>query len=481
VTLYLDVAAMRIQTWLGRSATLRGRRGASRMLADRTRQDAIKKWLASRPDLDGVVWNDEGGDVDGVVTLRVADTLERRVPEIARAVLEHLRLGLPRVELNGVWAHGPSYVDAYQAMDGIIEAGEELLVDLAPSRGVPLARVCGDCGLDGVVREDYPIAGDDKTDVCADCEARYEGAGRTTGTRIEVIPGPEKDLAEWLEPEFRATGQTVETIFTSFPDKFDELAARATGTDGRKGTHTALVYADGNQIGAFIKDATAAGAIKETLAREITEANRKAVVAAVLGVLDGAPTTHGVPVAPHLIAGDDLLVSLPATLVWPFLRSYLPEFERAMSEVGTGKVQPSPTASAGVVIAHYTYPFTDVMALAGTALKKAKREVRGARSSVCWLDVTADGPTVERSRPVLATDVILAHKTELHALAGTTSAGVRYTLRTALRDAQQRCGAEPRVQPDELVRRLDADAVRPFLDNDELPLPVALDLIRWWR
>jgi hypothetical protein len=119
------------------------------------------------------------------------------------------------------------------------------------------------------------------------------------------------------------------------------------------------------------------------------------------------------------------------------------------------------------------------MALAGTALNKAKREVRGARSSVCWLDVTADGPTVDSSRPVLATEAILDHEQKLHALAGTTSAGVRHTLRTAVREA--RCGTEPRVQPDELVRRLGADAVRPFLNNDELPLPVALDLIRWWR
>ena len=480
MTLYLDVAAVRIQTWLGRSATLRGRRGASRMLAERTRQDAITKWLASRPDLDGVVWNDEGGDVDGVVTLCVADALEQRVPEVAHAVLEHLRLGLPRVELNAVWAHGPSYVNAYQTMDGIVEAGEELLVDLAPSRGMPLARVCGDCGLDGVVREKYPIAGSEKTDVCADCEARYEGAGRTTGTKIKVIPGPEKDLAEWLESKLRAAGQTVEDIFRSFPDEFTELAKRVTGPDGREGTHTALVYADGNQIGAFIKDATAAGVPKDTLARSITEANRTAVVAAVLGVLDAAPTTQGVPIAPHLIAGDDLLVSLPATLVWPFLRTYLPAFEREMGTVGAGKVQPSPTASAGVVLAHCTCPFTDVMALAGTALNKAKREVRGACSSVCWLDITADGPTVDNSRPVLATRVILDHEQKLHALVQ-TSAGVRHTLRTAVREAQQPCGTGPRVQPDELVRRLGADAVRPFLDNDELPLPVALDLIRWWR
>ncbi len=479
MTLYLDVAAVRIQTWLGRSATLRGRCGASRMLAEHTRKTAITGWLANRPDLDGVVWNDEGGDVDGVVTLRAPATLEPRVRDIARAVLEHLRLGLPRVELNAVWAHGPSYVDAYQVMDGTVEAGDELLVDLAPSRGVPLARVCGDCGLDGVVHEGYPIAGGDETDVCADCEARYEGAGRTTGRKIEIIPGPEKDLAEWLQPELPVPAQTVEDIFGSFPDEFRELAKRATGPDGREGTHTALVYADGNQIGAFIKDATAAGVAKDTLAHEITEANRKAVVEAVLGVLDVAATTHGVPVVPHLIAGDDLLVSLPATLVWPFLRAYLPAFERAMDAVGAGQVQPSPTASAGVVIAHYTYPFTDVMALAATALNKAKREVSGARSSVCWLDVTADGPAVDSSRPVLATAVILDHEQQLHALAGTTSAGVRHTLRTAVRDAQR--GTQPQVEPDELVRRLGADAVRPFLDNDELPLPVALDLIRWWR
>lgn len=461
---YLDVAATRIQAWLGRSATLRGRRGASRMLAECTQKQNVQQWIATCPDLAGLRWNDEGGDVDGVVSLVVPESLD--VWDVATTVMAYLRDALPRVQLTATQAAAPSYVEAHRIMRQSMETGEDVLVRLPPSRSMPLARICRDCGCDAVVTVGFPIANGETCDVCADCEARYDsktGAGRTTEEKPDLIPGPELRLAEWLRPEL--PGSTVESIFQSFPNDFSELAERATGPDGRPGTHNALVFADGNQIGEFIKHAVAAGFGKARLVPMITETNKQAVLQGVRDVLVVQGSTDAVPVAPHLIAGDDLLLSLPATLAWPFLRAYLPTFGRSLPAV---KDRQPPSVSAGVVFAKDTYAFTDVVVLAEQALAQAKRAVRGAESSVCWLDVTADGPVLDSARTVLRTSVILAHEQLLHDLATTTSASLRHTLRTA---------AKPRA----LAERLGAHAVLPFLDNDELPLPVALDLIRWWR
>lgn len=466
--IYLDVGAGRIQTWLGRSSTLRGRRGASRLLAEHTCRKSVERWLADYPD---VSWNDHAGDVDGIVSLTLADdTSDERLHAVAAAALRHLRDGLPRVELQAAWAVAPSYVDAYPLIEDKLDAGTDVLLDLTVPRSMPFARVCEDCGLDGVVRVGYEIVKDEHRDVCADCETRYDNAGRTTGTRREVIPGPELDLATWLTPT------AIDATFQSFPDDFSELARMALGPDGRDGTHTALVYADGNRVGEFIRRAVDSGCAKTELAGWITTANRNAVVTAVRAMCRVATETTGLPVAPHLLAGDDLLVSVPATLAWPLLRSYLPGFHDELRVlVGDRAPQPLPTVSAGIVIAHADYPFTDVVALAGRALTAAKRRTRGAASSVAWLDITTDGPSWTSERPCVCTALVLQRRSQLDALAAIT-AGQRQAFRTALR----RSATEPELT--ELARRLDATAVLPFLGPDrELPLPTALDLVRWWR
>ncbi|MGI8815028.1 MAG: Cas10/Cmr2 second palm domain-containing protein [Pseudonocardia sp.] len=495
---YLDIGVARIQTWLGRSSTLRGRRGASRLLADQTRRGQIESWLLGQPGLADVSWNEQSGDVDGIVNLTLsADTPPERTTQVAAVVIGWLRDGLPRVDLQAAWTTADSYVEAYPDIEAVIDSGDGLIVDLAPSRGVPIARVCDDCGLDSVVRADYHIAEDEVRDLCADCEARYDGAGRTTGRTRTVVPGPETDLAEWLVNDSPAwSGYTRESVFQQFPDNFGELATATTGPDDRPGTHTALVYADGNQVGAFIERAIEAGLPKSDLAKWISRANRAAVVAGVNAVLTTHPASAGIPVSPHLIAGDDLLVSLPAMLAWPFLRAYLPAFTEALrkealkcqealkceaSRNAHDAIRPFPTVSAGLVIAHQSYPFADVVALAGAALATAKRHTRGAASSVAWLDITAHGPGGAHTS--VLTDAVSHHVRELGDLAA-APASTRQTLLAAVGGADLAGARRPDL--DDQIRRLDIEAARPFLDDGAaaaagLPLPVALSLVRWWR
>jgi hypothetical protein len=64
---YLDVSAVRIQEWLARTPDLKYRRGASVLLTEATAREA---WEASPPA--GTAWNDEAGDVGGVVSLVIS-------------------------------------------------------------------------------------------------------------------------------------------------------------------------------------------------------------------------------------------------------------------------------------------------------------------------------------------------------------------------------------------------------------------------
>lgn len=495
MTIYLDAGAARIQTWLGRSATLRGRRGASSLLARTTRNDAIETWLAGEPRLTDVVeCNDEAGDVDGVVSLRLTRPVsDKDCAEIAGIVLAHLRHWIPRIELNAAWTDAPSYVEAYPAIRHNLDIGEGLTA-IGQPRTIPLAKTCEDCGIDGVTEVGYPIAGEETRDICADCAARYRNAGRRRGTSPQVVPGPELDLATWLANdlvEHPLLEQLLEdtddetalirNLFLEIPDDEEELASCTAGMDGLPGTHTALVFADGNRIGGFLSRAIAAGIAKTDVAAWITDANQHAVLDATIAAWNADDTPSALPIAPHLIAGDDLLVSLPARLAWLFTRTYLAAFTRhldqkiqhaglsAQQQKALGEI---PTASAGIVFAHHTYPLTDVVRLAGDALARAKDQARGAAASIAWLDITQDGPHSSAIRPALPLATIDTHAPRLRALAGVPASRRR---RLATHDPDTR-----RDELDREITRLDIGEARAFLDNPDLPLPVALDLIRWW-
>ena len=67
---YLDVSAVRIQDWLTRTPDLKFRRGASVLLTEATARDVWEKQMPP-----GMRWNDEAGELDGVVALVVADSV----------------------------------------------------------------------------------------------------------------------------------------------------------------------------------------------------------------------------------------------------------------------------------------------------------------------------------------------------------------------------------------------------------------------
>ena len=82
---YLDIVSARIQTWLSRTPPLRYHRGASTALALATGKASFaaladkQSWLSEEK----VRWNEQAGEVSGVVSLVLPGTL---TPDLAEAL-----------------------------------------------------------------------------------------------------------------------------------------------------------------------------------------------------------------------------------------------------------------------------------------------------------------------------------------------------------------------------------------------------------
>ncbi len=388
---YLDVSAVRIQEWLARTPDLRLRRGASVLLSEATGRDA---W----PDKSlppGMNWNDQAGDLDGVVSLVVADTVAEAdiggcLAAAAREIAAELRRAMPQCPVQAVTGKGDSYAAAYQEIDRARRDGD-LLVDAPPAPAeVILAKPCDDCRSAPATRGGIEIAGrDSPAGLCEDCLARSEAAGGTKGDRPRRSPGPERRM--------RAALAQAHTTVTGFPDDFRQLAQAGARDGDDAATQLGLVYADGNRVGAFLSEAAACARTHGTPAKaEIVPALDDSTLAALAdAIMACLPRSGRPPVLAHLAGGDDLMVSVPAGYAWPFVRELLRAFGNRIGAKAAGWPEPVrerlPSLSAGLVFHHQSAPFSDVVRLAKEQLDAAKRATRGCAPSVAFLDLTADG------------------------------------------------------------------------------------------
>ncbi len=114
--LYVDVAAARIQHYLGRTPRLKGQRGASARLSwatdARPPNEQRDRHLAEQIKALGAEPNPEAGQADGLVSMRLAASADARAA--AEAVAGYLRELLPAADLTAVWGTGASYLEAYR-------------------------------------------------------------------------------------------------------------------------------------------------------------------------------------------------------------------------------------------------------------------------------------------------------------------------------------------------------------------------------
>jgi len=114
---YLEVSAVRIQDWLARTPDLKFRRGASVLLTEATTRDVWEKEMPT-----GVRWNDEAGELDGVVALVVKDSVADTdttscLEAAAHLVALRMRAEMPCCPVQAVTGTGDSYAAAFEGME----------------------------------------------------------------------------------------------------------------------------------------------------------------------------------------------------------------------------------------------------------------------------------------------------------------------------------------------------------------------------
>lgn len=412
---FLDVSAVRIQEWLARTPDLKFRRGASVLLSEATAAD---EWAARLPA--GTQWNDEAGSVDGVVSLELAaDTGERDSGEAAaRQVAAVLREKMPHIHIQAIAGRGATYADAYAGMARARRDGD-LLLDLPPAPPEVIeAKPCDQCRSAAAVHERVEIIknkapSDRDPDLCGECHERFQAAGGTKGDELRRSPAPEVLMMKALG----TAGMRV----AGFSDDFARMAAAARTRRDDAATQLALIYADGNRVGDSLRAAAehasgkagkkggaSARIDKSQLVRLIDEATAGALADA---VLDRFRDWKRPPVLANLAGGDDLLISVPAVDAWMFTRVLLASFGRRTAQAARGWPTDIrvPTMSAGLVFAHKTHPFSDLVRVVAGELGKAKAATSGQQAAVSFLDLTADGGQPPQARVPLSLGYLDGH------------------------------------------------------------------------
>ncbi len=421
---YVDIAAVRIQTWLARSAALRYRRGASFGLAERSGPDQITTLLAqtTRALPAGTEWNPEAGTISGVVPIRFpADGLDIDAARsgalaVATLVADHLRQEFPSLPIKATYGRGQFYVNAYAADMRKRETAEGPLLDLPthPDEGI-LARSCGMCRSARAVGTVTIIAAEGPIDLCRDCCSRQKQAGLSSAQQVDRRPKAQRRLDKSLSerakedcncPEDK-NRECPEGENRKYPEDFATLARAIGRNDGDAETQLATIFADGNQIGALLKRLAQRASDKSTVASKITGATRAALADSALACHaaaqriragnrpDDASEPAGgsyVPMLVHLADGDDILLSVPAPLGWVAARTLAASFGCVFSkEVAPGDQEQQVSLSMGMVFHHGSHPIADVVEKAEELLGDAKKQTSGGEAAIAFLDLTSDG------------------------------------------------------------------------------------------
>lgn len=464
---YLDLGVVRVREYLTRTPDVKGLRGASAWLSHATRTEQLNDWALELAGA-GAQVNDEAGEADGVVPLRLpADADPERV---AVTVMRGLRSRLPAAQFESWWGRGSTYLDVRAERSHWRPGPRDLA---APAEFPPLV-TCQRCRIDPATAR--ITLHENPYDVCSDCRTRYEEPYRQRELRkVDGTGIPVREERQLLTELEISPGRTAHT--------FEELAALGQPSGNRN--HLATVFADGNSIGALFHRIAHDGSdsLKRTVSATISAATRHALQEASRAVHDDGR----MPVIPHIVGGDDVVVTVVADRAWTFVTTYLDVFQDRMALLPELKGYPPVTASAGLVIAHSKFPFRRCFELAHELMRRAKNAHNGQSAAVAWVDVTRDGDLLDPSTVERVWTVARLHALTdaLHDLGQVDGAGRAALERLIDRDtAAEVCLARLR----EHGRRLGRSSVlEPFLADGPTPesrvrrLAEALSLVRWWQ
>lgn len=467
---YLDAAVVRIQPYLARTPDLRLRRGASWMITSATSERSVEAWIADAA-INGLGTNPEAGHADGVIALMVPDD---QAALAAKRLLLYMRSRIPAADLEASWGSAATYVEFRRAGP---HHGDSL-ISMPPVADFPLARTCASC------RVDVSAEAGKREGMCADCLERSAAGGRR-----RTSPGTPERADQKEEPDALGIERDILGAVNSLtgrelhPMRDINDLARLGEDDGNR-NHVATVALDGNGMGGFFGALAASGdtGLKKRISPEVSIATRNALIGAAAHVCrDG---DQWLAVVPHVMGGDDVVVSVTADRAWPFTREMLARFGGTLAAAAGRLSLPAdlarrlPSISAGMVFTHSSFPYARAVQLAEEALRRAKRDTAGAEPAIGWLDVTVDGEQPPPWRTTLTLDALDTYRPDLAALSAIKPSGRQALARLLAADSEEAARAATLVW----ARRNGKTEVTGMLNRLTITrLRNLLALTRWWR
>jgi hypothetical protein len=222
--------------------------------------------------------------------------------------------------------------------------------------------------------------------------------------------------------------------------------------------------------------------LKQHISPEISAATRSTLISAAQAVTQ--ESDHRLAVIPHVLGGDDVVVSVTADRAWQFTLAFLEGFSAAITAAAgrlelPGELQQRlPSMSAGVVFAHAKFPYARAVYLAADVLRRAKRDTQGAEPAIGWLDVTADGEALPAWRITQTVAALRRQGGDIAALGTISRSGRQALARLLARGIEE----ESRAAALSWARRNSYPVVAVLLNQASVSeVRNLVALTRWWR
>ena len=389
------IETQRVKSCLFASAILRETRGAS-LLLDRLNRSETDKLFGKTSGEKVYLGGGSGRILFGAKD--EAETFAQQVRDLYRRETANARVSVAVVER----ATGESFPD-WMAR-GVRESQKN---KLAQTEAIPLLagrwiRPCSSCGVAPAEKEP-PVDIQGSHYLCDACfkkrnEIRdfYSEIKRNRDAHIPL--NKNKLRNEWRDFILTTLMESIEqrfgnAIHTLVPQDLSQIADHS-----RPRNYIGFIYADGNRMGETIKNMgkqfprdEEVKQVYKAFSAITDEATRKAAVQAVLNTLTVIDETtprceaaRFVPAEFILAGGDDLILVVPAHAALQVAARFISLFQELSKRLQEKWIQEGNlttrfakdglTISAGVVIAHASYPASQLMDLAGDLMKLAKRK-----------------------------------------------------------------------------------------------------------
>ncbi|MCL4298478.1 MAG: hypothetical protein KJ077_22265 [Anaerolineae bacterium] len=365
----------RIKSYVFATGKLKEIRGASAILDELNREQMVKEIER----LGGRCIYANGGSGLFIIDSNQAQTALAVVEKLYREKTSTASISGTFVDLPPDYKSGDNIQLEFRTLGYRLRAAKDGKAGLAAPVTHPYLHFCDSCGV-GYAEKEYSKSGETAL-LCTSCDTKRrkdedikEAIHRITQGVISRRGIQETGLWANLIPTLDQKKYEINGY--DRPDDFEELASLSSPNN-----YIGLIYADGDTMGKALEQLET-----EDNFKEFSEAVDHSIYLAVVEAIEKHLTPSGKKIWPFdilLLGGDDLVMVTPAHKVLEVGLTVMEKFtELTRKDLDRGE---GLRLSVGIAIAHTNYPFGQLLRLAESALKFAKKEgVKRRQAGQSW-------------------------------------------------------------------------------------------------